>query len=68
MAIALISKTVECCRVVENHMFLLVDFQRGLLRKPRIEIQKVAAFKALEEDYAPETQKSTIHSLALASN
>jgi hypothetical protein len=46
----------------------LVDFQRGPLRKPRIEIQAMAAFKALEEDYAPETQKINLQSLTSDEN
>ncbi len=40
------------CRVVGNRMFSLIFFQQGPLRKPRIEIQAMAAFKALEADYA----------------
>ncbi len=54
--------------VVGDHMFPLGDFQRGPLLKPRIEIQEMAVFKALEADYAPETQKSAIQSLTLDEN
>jgi hypothetical protein len=49
-------------------MFPLLDFQRGPLCKPRIQIQAMAAFKTLEADYAPKTQKSTINPLMLDEN
>ncbi len=60
---AVLRKNLGWCGVVGSPMSPLRDFQRGPLRKPRIAIQAMSAFKELEADYAPETQKSTIKSL-----
>ncbi len=53
-----------CC-VIEDRMYPLRDFQRGPMCKPRIEIQAMAALKAREADYAPETLQSTIQSCGM---
>ena len=44
-------------------MYRLGNFQRGLLCKPRIEVQAKAAFASLEEDYDPQFYEGTILSL-----
>ena len=48
------------CAVIDGFMHPLEDFLRGLLSKPRLEVQARAAFKALFETYHPEVHEETI--------
>ena len=50
----------EWCVMIDGHMPPIADFLRGLLCKPSLEVQTLAAFTSLCETYEPDFHARTI--------
>ena len=59
----ILREPMSWCAVIDGFMHPLEDFLRGLLSKPRLEVQAQAAFMALFETYDPDAHAETIRSL-----
>ena len=53
----------EWCVMIDGHMPPIADFLRGMLCKPSLEVQTLAAFTSLCKAYEPDFHARTIKSL-----